>query len=116
MTAFEIHLNGRKMCTAGINEAGVVVPTITWASRGTNKNDEDLEFRVGGLISRTKTHVDWFHRMLKTGDEVKIVVVETKKVDRPKKKRRESKAARVKREQKYLEKKAAEYGWKLSKQ
>jgi len=116
MTAFEVSLNGRKKCTAGVNEAGVVVSAITWArGDGRKRVFEDLDFRVSGLISRTHTHVDWFHRQLKAGDEVKIVVVEKAKIDRPKKRRTESKASREKRERDLVEKKAAKFGWKIVK-
>ena len=116
MTAFEVHLNGRKTCTAGLGEAGVVVSNVTWW-RGVaqKKTKEDLAFRVSGLISQTRTHVDWFNCRLAVGDEVKILVVEKSKVDRPKKKRPESKASRAKRERDYVEKKAAEFGWTITK-
>lgn len=30
MLAFEVHLNGRKICTAGIGEPGVITNVITW--------------------------------------------------------------------------------------
>ena len=113
MTAFEIHLNGQEKCVAGLNEAGVVVSAITWV-RG--KNGEDLSFRVGGLVSRTKKHVHWLQRPLKAGDEVRIVVVEKARADRPKVNRSESKAARQKRERESIEKKAAEFGWKIIKE
>lgn len=116
MTAFEIYLNGRKKCAVGIKEAGVVVSNVTWVRGNSKKKEaEDLYFRVSGLISRTHTHVDWFQQHLKTGDEVKIVVVEKAKVDRPKKRRTESKASREKREREYIEMKAAKFGWKITK-
>jgi acyl dehydratase len=113
MTAFDIYLNGRKRCTAGIDAAGVVVSAITWTAGESHEREEDLELRVSGLISRAHTHVDWFHRPLKTGDEVKIVVVEKAKSDRPKRSRRENLTTRAKREREYVEKKAAEFGWKI---
>jgi hypothetical protein len=116
MTAFEIYINGRKKCTVGIKEAGVVALNVTWV-RGTGKKKvaEDPHFRVSGLISRTHTHVDWLQQQLKTGDEVKIVVVEKAKVDRPNKRRTESKVIREKREREYIEMKAAKFGWKITK-
>jgi hypothetical protein len=117
MTAFEIYLNGRKVCTAGLNGAGVVMPTITWflGEGPRRKRSEELAFHVSGLVSRTRTHLTWAHRPLKIGDEVRIVVAKKSKVDAPKKKRRESKAHRLKRERDYIEKKIAEYGWTVTK-
>lgn len=114
MTAFDIYVNNRKRCTVGIDEAGVVVAAMTWVA-GTGKRGEDLEYRVGGLVSRTRTHVTWLHKELQVGDEVKLVVTSADKVDRPKEKRRESAAAQAKRERKYLTDRAAKLGLKLVK-
>jgi hypothetical protein len=33
MTAFEVHLNGKSLCTAGIGEDGVLTALATWVSR-----------------------------------------------------------------------------------
>lgn len=112
MTAFEIYLNDRKKCTVGLAEAGVVSSVMTWVN--SKPKNEHLDFRVGGLVSRSGTHIDWLHRRLKNGDEVRIVVVEKAKVDRPKQTRTESEAMRTKRKKSYVEKLAAEFGWKIT--
>lgn len=70
---------------------------------------------VGGLISRTQTHVRWLQRALKQGDSVRIEVADVTKVDRPRKRKAESARSRRKREQEYVVKKAAEWGWKIVK-
>lgn len=116
MTAFEVHLNGRKTCTAGLGEAGVVASNMTWWSGVAQKKMKGaLEFRVSGLISWTCTRVDRFSRRLPVGGEVKIVVIKKSKVDCPKKKPAESKASRSKRERDYVETKAAEFGSTITK-
>jgi phosphopantetheine adenylyltransferase len=79
------------------------------------KAPEELSLHVGGLFSRTHTHVTWLHRKLKMGDSVRIDIVEVAKVDRPKKKKSESPQSRMKREQDYVMKKAASWGWKIRK-
>lgn len=116
MTAFEIYLNGRKTCTAGLGQAGVVISSLIWASGGPQDlRRDDLEFRVGGYVSRTATHLSWCNRRLKSGDEIKVVVVKSAKADRPKTRRVESEATRTRREREYVEKKAAEFGWTITK-
>lgn len=79
MLAFEIHLNGKRVCTAGIGEPGVMSAILNWVSseprKGARKPDEFASIRVGGLVSSTEEHVTWAHRDLRRGDEVVIRVV-----------------------------------------
>ena len=119
MLAFDYYVNGKKLCTAGINGAGVVATHIDLVRGVSTKKKikplEDLHLHVGGLHSRTRTHVTWLHRELKIGDSVRIDLVETKKVDRPNKKKPESAATRKRREQDYVLKKASSWGWTIQK-
>jgi hypothetical protein len=67
MLAFEIHLNGKKVCTAGVDEAGVLTTTVTWVlgdGEGLPKGVEELEMQVRGLVSRTDEHLEWLARQL----------------------------------------------------
>lgn len=113
MRAFEVYRNGRKICTAGIPEAGVVTSTITWVRGPDSKQSEDLDFRVGGLISQSSTFVDWAHGRLKDGDEIRIVVCERTKASKPKKVRTESEITKKKRKLKYLQRLANELGYEI---
>ena len=115
MKVFDIYVNHRKVCTAGLNQAGVVSSVLTWgAGHGKHvRKTEHLEFRVGGLISRSRTFVEWFKRPLHSGDEIRIVIATRRSADAPKKKRRESKADRLKRERRMLEARAAALGFKV---
>ena len=115
MTAFDIYVNGRKVCTAGIPEAGVVTSAITWVAGSDPKEAEDLEFRVGGLVSRTESHVGWFHRSLSVGDEVRVVVTEALRVSKPQKVKSESLAVRRKRKLAFVEHTAKELGLEIVK-
>ena len=73
MVAFEIFINGKKKCTAGIGKPGVVTTILNWVQadeqRG-RKPSEDMELSVGGLISRSREFLEWFRRDLKRGDEI----------------------------------------------
>jgi hypothetical protein len=54
MRAFDVHLNGRKVCRAGVGHDGVLTAIVTWTrSTATNRpraRREDLDLHVGGLI------------------------------------------------------------------
>jgi len=115
MRAFEIYLNGRKLCTAGINEAGVVTSAVTWVTGVNTKEPEDIELRVGGLVSSSNTFVDWTHRILKEGDELRIVVCQKKKVSKPTKIRTETERMRKKGKLLYLKRLSKELGYEIKK-
>jgi len=82
MRAFEVNLNGKRLCVAGFAGDGVlntVVNHITGHGR-----EPHLELRIGGLISATQEHVDWHYSKLSVGDEVTLKIIETDAVDEPK--------------------------------
>ena len=64
MTAFEVYLNGEKLCTAGLGEAGVTSAILSWRGTqaykdGTAPGAASTEFSVRGLTSPTGEHVRW---------------------------------------------------------
>jgi hypothetical protein len=66
MRAFEVALNGKKLCLAGIGDDGVLTTIVSWVTRG-GKGDSFL--RVGGLITPVNEHVAWTeHKPLRVGD------------------------------------------------
>jgi hypothetical protein len=81
MRAFEISLNGKKLCTAGVGDNGVLVAGANWVGK---PGDEDLFLTVSGLSSSRSEHVDWIsQKPLRVSDEIQIRVVETTQVDEP---------------------------------
>jgi hypothetical protein len=97
MIAFEVSLNGKRVCIAGADDLAVL-STIISACGKLGKNtirarpDEtsgDVHYSVGGLTSRRDpkkdVHVRWTSvEPLKIGDVIQVRVVETEKVDRAK--------------------------------
>jgi hypothetical protein len=81
--AFEIQLNGRKLCVAGMRK-GILGVTINWVARP-KRSDEIGGFAVRGLIDSTKQHVKWARRQLHVGDELRIKLVQNAAVDKPRK-------------------------------
>ncbi len=74
-----------------------------------------MELRVGGLVSRTHTFINWTHRRLKEGDEIKIVITDKPKVSKPKKARTESAVDRKKRKMASLKLLSQKLGYTIKK-
>ena len=87
MIAFEVQINGQKVCTAGLGDFGVLTAVLSWVgSRASEKSPggEALTLHVGGLTDNQKSvdeFVEWVKDLLTVGDEVKIKIIETSKAD-----------------------------------
>jgi hypothetical protein len=111
MRAFEVHLNGKKLCLAGIGDDGVLDVSANWVA---SKRGSDLFLHVGGLISPTKEHVSWVRqRRLDLGDKITVRVVEKKAVDEPTIKYRFDPTKELKNQKIYVRKMAKKLGWTL---
>lgn len=122
MIAFEIEINGRKLCRAGINaEFGILTSILSWAKRDISQlskevkakvPEEELKLTVGGHISYSKDdyeNVQWLGRELKPGDQIKIKIIETNEADEPKTKKRSDPEFVEVQKRKYFEKLKKEY-------
>ena len=91
MIAFEVHVNGQRLCTAGVNGDGATNIIMNWVRRRglqtqshlPDSVEEELRMHVGGLETSTKEHVIWENLDLKPGDRIEIVVLETDSADTP---------------------------------
>lgn len=96
MLAYEVFVNGRKVALAGADDLSVlsgIVNAVGKLGRRTVRSKVhpkgyDLWLTVGGLTSRrrglTNDHLDWTkQRKLKIGDEVRILVCQVSKADKP---------------------------------
>jgi len=84
MIAFEIHLNDRKLCRAGIGESGVLSAMVTWATRTMSggARNENLSLNIGGLLNPEGKHVAWMNQKpLAVGDKILVSIVEADSVD-----------------------------------
>ena len=116
MLAFEVYVNGKKKCIAGIGEPGVLTATLTWVlgePDGRRSGNEDMVLSVGGLVSRTDEFVDWFRGGLQQDDEITIRIVQVADADTPKRRRRESLAQRRRQQQAYVRRMARQFGWRI---
>jgi hypothetical protein len=115
MLAFHVHLNGKKVCIAGVPGTGVLSAHVTWVRRTGTK--EELTMDVGGLITPTDEYVRrTYGRPVRVGDEVRIKIVEADRVDRPSSRKRSDPAEGVRRQKRYVREVAKRFGWKIQTQ
>lgn len=95
MLCFEVLLNGKKLCLAGVGESGVLSTIVGWVGGSTHSPRKRGRTRAGqaylhvggGLSDREPDdHVYslWVHRDLQPGDEVSIRLVRATSPDEPK--------------------------------
>lgn len=108
MIAFEITLNGKRLCTSGIRQLGNLGAHLDWSrgpqvgpATGFEHEDELLQLTVAGVNVRYKPRkspqlkrgfryaesLEWTACKLRSGDEVTIRVVNVARVDRPRKRK-----------------------------
>lgn len=119
MIAFEVHLNGKKICTAGVGEVGVLTTSLAWRGPQPYQNGgpsaaEYLRLDVGGLADSGE-HLRWLDRKLKRGDVLRIKVVEVASADKPRERERPNRAADLRRQKQYVRRMAKQFGWKIQK-
>src|SRR5260221_10801313 len=82
MKAFEVFLNGERLCLAGIAGRCVLTVIIDHV-KGKDDPVDEINLQVGGLISNTHEHVIWSRTQLGTGDEVRVRIIESDSADEP---------------------------------
>jgi hypothetical protein len=115
MKAFQVHLNGRKLCTAGFDERDVVLTAIVDYVSG--RGGDELALTVGGLNSAKGEHVRWVKRKkLRSGDEVKVKIIDTESADNPKERHPSAEVlTRALTQQKqYVRQMAKKFGWTVT--
>lgn len=116
MKAFQVHLNGRKLCTAGFSEHDVVLDAIVDYVSGNGR--DELALTVGGLISPKEEYVRWVKRKkLRMGDEIRLRIIETRSVDNPKERRTRDdvwSAPNLRQQKQYVREMAKKFGWTIT--
>lgn len=91
MICFDVFVNGKKVCRAGVGDTGVLTAILTWVGRSPEERPgaprQGLDLSVGGLSgdrSTGTTQSTWVERLdLTSGDEVLIRIVQDEAPDRP---------------------------------
>jgi|ERR1700756_3504600 len=111
MRAFKVYLNRKRLCVAGVGDDGVLNTMVDYAV-GNGRNE--LYLRVGGLISPSQEHVLWRNQKLKTGDEVRVKIIESDSTDRPKEQHRRDSKQELRAQKRYVREMARKFGWKVT--
>ena len=110
MIAFEVYMNGKKLCLAGVGNDGVL-SAITDHVIGNGRNR--LHLHVGGLVLPQNEHVRWRSTSLSPGDEITIKIVEVDAVDRPRERKRRNPSEENKLLKQYVRTTAKRLGWQI---
>lgn len=111
MRAFEVYLNRKRLCTAGVGSDGVLSVSVHHVI---GKGRDEVFLEVGGLISSTEEHLKWRQRQIHIGDEVCMKVIESAEADRPRKRRRRDPDAEKRYLKRYVRAMAKQLGWQIT--
>jgi uncharacterized C2H2 Zn-finger protein len=108
MRAFEIHVNGKKLCVAGLKH-GTLNLFVGCTENKHGRGDIGLNM-TGTLLNLD--FVRWTHQRLDKDAEVRLKIVETRRADKPE---FLHKAPRdpLSSEKAYVRRKAKEFGWTI---
>jgi len=112
MRAFEVTLNRKRFCLAGIGNDGVLSTTITYVPF---RRRRETRLYVGGLVLPQNEHVFWKASILHVGDEIRLKVVEKESVDKPRKRFLRDLAAETRAKKRHVREMAKKFGWKIQK-
>jgi hypothetical protein len=77
MIAFEVAVNGERLCTAGVGDEGVLTVMLTFVG-----SRQELDLDIGGLAR--DTNLKWLvPRLPQVGDQILVRIVETEQPDEP---------------------------------
>jgi hypothetical protein len=94
MRAYEVFLNGERLCIAGVPGEGT--STIEVSDFKKNEVDDEARLDVRAFEYPTREYLSWTNAPLSLGDEVRLRVLESNSVDEPKARRREDPEVRAK--------------------
>jgi hypothetical protein len=109
MLAFEIYINGQRLCLAGVSNAGVFSAIIEYLGG----DEEHLLLDVGGLLIPEGEHVSWRVMSLSVGDDVRIRILESDKVDAPTERFPINARQDIQAQKRYIRMMAKTFGWKI---
>ena len=110
MRAYEVFLNGKRLCVAGIGKDGYISAYVTYRSE---PNDTWVD--VLGHVNNKNFYVRWTRKDLCVGDEVLVKVVDRKSVDKYKVIRRNKGPTKKEIEsmKRAVRAQAKAFGWKI---
>lgn len=77
MLAFEISVNGKRLCPFGTDNALVVSTALSWT-----RHQGRVCFNIGGIVNDgTNDHFEWKTPQIDVGDEVLVRLVDVDSID-----------------------------------
>jgi hypothetical protein len=112
MLAFEVTLNGKRLCSAGVGAEGVLTAILTWVHRH-GETGEECNMTVSGVTSLPRAHVGWIDEDLRVGDEVGIKVLDRTEVDVPAMTKPFNPDDDLEAQKAYVRQMAERFGWRI---
>ena len=117
MIAFEVNLNGKLICTASIEDIGVLTSMLTCVRRRARSQshsgiEEELTFDVTALDGhdpKQTEHLKWLSEALHAGDSISIRIVEVEAADPPVERYRDDPEAVERAKRRYFDQMKREY-------
>ena len=112
MRSFRIHLNGKKLCTAGIaGDDCVLTAIVNYVAR---RGRSEMFLHVGGLYGSTHQHVRWVRQKpLRVGDDIRVKVIDATSVDAAVEEYQTDPAMDLAAQKRYVLRMAKQLGWKI---
>ena len=112
MTAYEVFLNDKRLCLAGIDGDCFLILSIThWKQ---NSDRDSVHLQVGGRKGLVNgEHVDWTTTPLSKDDEVRVRIIESDSADQPKSRKRNPEKE-LELQKQYVRAMAMNWGWTIT--
>jgi hypothetical protein len=113
MPTFEVFVNGKLACRAGIDPDGGLHAILSWRGRPRRGADAALQLSVSGVDGRTEESVRWPVPDLSVGDEVTIRVTDAGDGDAAADRTALDPEQLLHQQQEFVRRMAAEWGWEI---
>ena len=112
MMAYEVSLNDKRLCVAGIAGDCMLNVIITHLKRNDDRGEVHLQ--VGGRKGIVNgEHVDWASTQLSKDDEVRVRIIESDTADQPKSRKRNPEKE-LELQKQHVRLMAKQLGWTLT--
>jgi hypothetical protein len=111
MIAFDVYLNGERLCVAGVGDSGVLTACATWVSHSLEMNLD-----VGGVRRDERgspAHVRWTDTPIRVGDEIRIRVTDAAEISAAPVEQVAETGMDIEQKKSYARRLAHELGWEI---
>jgi len=112
MRAYEVFINDKRLCLAGI--AGDCILNLIITHWRQNSDRDSVHLQVGGRKGIVNgEHVDWTTTQLSNDDEVRVRIIESDSADQPKSRKRNPEEE-LELQKQHVRRMAKQLGWTLT--